>query len=1139
MWRKIGKLSLLAALSAFGCVTDDDGEPTDCSGLRTVRPPSFADVFGGGDRDGDGIPNDLDNCPADANPLQEDRDGDGIGDVCDLCPDDPILLEEIILKRRLPAKDANDPAQPDSDGDGYGDQCDACPFVYNPDQTAACDGNVKISHLTLTDPDGAPLDPDGAGHTVLTATLPNVADYLYVNLVVDGRWAVQNMLTYPSEHTCDSPLITVTTAFDLGTDGGAPVNQTRYEVYVDPFGYREQPVGDDEKTAAVDFMTVSYGLIAESPDALLEDLLAQLAGLPRAEDYVEPPLEDGEIRTVKFRPGYRQVDLDEASETISCAPGAVASSFGWLDDAYCLELGLSLDALVDDFRSRMGVDAERPPQYDDIVTAKRAFVADHALPLTVESQGSVFQNGQPVNLDDLFERLCRGADVEMYYSWTSGAETGAHAVSVVGMIRSVKADGAVSYTVTLRDDAAQGVEGGADNARVGVIRMQDGQPVMGNAYWRYTIVGWTAETPTAAAVREALRLKLEAFCEQLEAMIAGEAAATELGGPAFRLKWLAETLLEHVAPDSTLRGRAAAIRDAATALLERVEEAAAESDAERRAAALARIKDAALDLMDLIGELADELPSDRDLDGVPDDADNCPDIANPEQRDSDNDGAGDACAPVDDDQSGQDPPSDGGLPDPGPPPEPDRDGDGILDARDNCPDDSNPDQADADGDGIGDACEPDDDAPGPDPPPDGGANPDPPPDDGGGADPDPPPAPDRDNDGVPDAQDNCPDHVNAEQADGDGDAVGDACDNCQAVSNPDQADADGDGVGDACQTDPDDFDGDGVPDESDNCPDYNPSQADADGDGIGDLCDPCPVRFTPAHERDDDADLDGVGDACDNCPSTSNSNQLDSDMDRFGDACDFCPQTPSGSNSDPDEDGFGFFCDNCLNVTNPDQADADQDGYGDDCDNCPNLVNIGQLDLNNNGIGDRCESIDDDLDGVPNPDDNCHRLANPDQADADSDDLGDVCDNCPDTFNPSQHDIDFDFVGTACDNCPFVGNRFQEDADGDGVGDACDLCPDADDNADANGDGYPDCLVSIVNAGGVVQISGRAGSGPALPGFQGWVTLADAATGLDPQAVATASDGSWSFTLSGFGPGDQVRFRTSDGRSGVLTVPPP
>lgn len=59
---------------------------------------------------------------------------------------------------------------------------------------------------------------------------------------------------------------------------------------------------------------------------------------------------------------------------------------------------------------------------------------------------------------------------------------------------------------------------------------------------------------------------------------------------------------------------------------------------------------------------------------------------------------------------------------------------------------------------------------------------------------------DRDNDGVADEDDNCPDDANRNQADADGDGVGDACDNCPSVANKGQEDTDGDGVGDACET---------------------------------------------------------------------------------------------------------------------------------------------------------------------------------------------------------------------------------------------------------------------------------------------------------------------------------------------------
>ena len=73
---------------------------------------------------------------------------------------------------------------------------------------------------------------------------------------------------------------------------------------------------------------------------------------------------------------------------------------------------------------------------------------------------------------------------------------------------------------------------------------------------------------------------------------------------------------------------------------------------------------------------------DVDGDGVNDDVDNCPDVANADQADADADGIGDAC-------------------------EADSDGDGVIDDVDNCPTIANADQADADADGTGDVCDDD------------------------------------------------------------------------------------------------------------------------------------------------------------------------------------------------------------------------------------------------------------------------------------------------------------------------------------------------------------------------------------------------------------------------------------------------
>ncbi len=139
-----------------------------------------------------------------------------------------------------------------------------------------------------------------------------------------------------------------------------------------------------------------------------------------------------------------------------------------------------------------------------------------------------------------------------------------------------------------------------------------------------------------------------------------------------------------------------------------------------------------------------------------------------------------------------------------------------------------------------------------------------------------------------------------------------------------------------------DEDQDGVPDAIDNCPSVsNPLQEDADDDGLGDACDTCGfcVIEPPAEPVCDDTDGDGVGDPCDVCPDTADPDQTDSDGDGVGDACDNCPGVSNPDQVDEDEDGVGDACDNCPGEINPDQVDSDEDGRGDACDACPGSPN--------------------------------------------------------------------------------------------------------------------------------------------------------------------------------------------------------
>jgi len=202
---------------------------------------------------------------------------------------------------------------------------------------------------------------------------------------------------------------------------------------------------------------------------------------------------------------------------------------------------------------------------------------------------------------------------------------------------------------------------------------------------------------------------------------------------------------------------------------------------------------------------------DYDEDGIEDDFDNCPFVANRDQADADGDKAGDACdncpSAANTDQSDLDGDKQGDACDT------DMDGDNVENTADNCPKVRNPGQGNVDRDGLGDVCDPD-----------------------------------IDGDGVENTLDNCPMIANPEQLstfpgsqgnacnfDLDQDSVQDFADNCPSTSNPDQKDSDKDAIGDACDSD---VDNDGILNENDTCPEVaNPDQRDADRDWVGDVCD--------------------------------------------------------------------------------------------------------------------------------------------------------------------------------------------------------------------------------------------------------------------------------------------------------------
>jgi streptogramin lyase len=214
---------------------------------------------------------------------------------------------------------------------------------------------------------------------------------------------------------------------------------------------------------------------------------------------------------------------------------------------------------------------------------------------------------------------------------------------------------------------------------------------------------------------------------------------------------------------------------------------------------------------------------------------------------------------------------------------------------------------------------------------------------------------DRDDDGVPDTDDNCPEKSNPDQVDSDDDGIGNVCDNCPNDSNKSTLGVCGCGVADS------DTDLDGTPD-------------------CHDLCPSDPLKTAPGicgcGVADTDKDHDGVSDCQDGCPNDPNKTapgvcgcgiaDIDSDNDGTTDCHDLCPSDPlktapgicgcGVADTDTDSDGVANCIDNCLSIPNPGQFDSDGDGLGNACDNCPEISNPDQADSDSDGTGDACDA---------------------------------------------------------------------------------------------------------------------------------------------------------------------------------------
>ena len=304
--------------------------------------------------------------------------------------------------------------------------------------------------------------------------------------------------------------------------------------------------------------------------------------------------------------------------------------------------------------------------------------------------------------------------------------------------------------------------------------------------------------------------------------------------------------------------------------------------------------------------------------------------------------------------------------------------------------------------------------------------------------------PDFDGDGVPNADDDCPNVAGTSTQDQEGcpDDDGDGYSNT-GDDFPDNAneweDSDGDGSGDNSDTFPmdptesEDSDGDGVGDNADAFPNDPNETSDMDGDGVGDNSDMLPFNAFEIY----DSDGDGVGDNGDAFPNDASESE-DSDGDGVGDNTDAFP-IDALEQYDSDGDGVGDNSDDFMNDAS-ETLDSDGDGVGDNTDAFPNDANESS-DSDGDGIGNVADQCSDTKDGIIVDDNGC-------ALDGDSDGVPDMDDQCP--------EVDASALDENLDGC-------LDDDDGDGVLNSLDDCPATESGQSVSVQGCSEAQLNLLN----------------------------------------------------------------------------
>ena len=131
------------------------------------------------DSDGDGVPDGIDNCPADPNPdqIESDDPSDGIGDDCQIGVPDDDQDDDLVLDHidNCP-NDGSSADQTDTDNDGIGDLCDPHSALGSGICFKPKDGSMPPSPFSGLNPDKWPTEVGKDLKPDLYATLEYLAN---------------------------------------------------------------------------------------------------------------------------------------------------------------------------------------------------------------------------------------------------------------------------------------------------------------------------------------------------------------------------------------------------------------------------------------------------------------------------------------------------------------------------------------------------------------------------------------------------------------------------------------------------------------------------------------------------------------------------------------------------------------------------------------------------------------------------------------------------------------------------------------------------------------------------------------------------------------------------------------------------